>query len=265
MRSPTLPPATHTNVWLVGDDKLSVFDPASPWEDEQDRLWTALMGRTIERIVLTHHHVDHVSGAVALAKRLERDGRPVPIVAHAANRGRVERMDEEWADGQIVACGGRRLQAVWTPGHAPGHLVFIDTDSSAVIAGDLVAGVGTIVLDTIDGDLAQYLDSLARVRARLPSVLLPAHGPALFDADAVLTRYISHRHHRTHQIGDALTRRGPSTALELATDIYVELDPVWLPIAAAQVTTHLRWMVVRGRAVGLAADLWGPPAAPPVS
>src|SRR5690606_38154488 len=83
VRSPTLPPATHTNCYVAGTDRLTVFDPASPWPEEQARLAEALdaAGR-VERVVLTHHHPDHVSGTEALRRHLADLGHDVPVLAH---------------------------------------------------------------------------------------------------------------------------------------------------------------------------------------
>src|SRR3954447_13066242 len=91
LRTPTLPPATHTNCYIIGDAAGAiVIDPASPYPEEQARLEAILEGTTVTEIVLTHHHVDHVSGATPLATRLGG----VAVVAHAETaarlRGRVE-------------------------------------------------------------------------------------------------------------------------------------------------------------------------------
>src|SRR4051812_3725968 len=71
VRTPTLPPATHTNCYLIGGDEVIVIDPASPYEEEQQ-----LLDRVIERrrcrireIWLTHLHRDHVSGANHLREK----------------------------------------------------------------------------------------------------------------------------------------------------------------------------------------------------
>jgi glyoxylase-like metal-dependent hydrolase (beta-lactamase superfamily II) len=250
VRTPTLPPATHTNTYVVGEGALTVLDPASPYEDERQRLADALQARVdagerVERIVLTHHHDDHVSGAEALRARF-----PAPIAAHPITAGLVSgsiAVDEPWNHGEARDCGGRRLVATFTPGHAPGHLVFQD-DDGAMIAGDMVAGVGTILIAPQDGDLGQYLASLQAMRDLAPTVLLPAHGEPLPHADALLAFYIAHRHQRTEQIRQALDRHGTSTALELAPRVYPELPAEAMPIAAAQITSHLRWMARHGLA-----------------
>ena len=81
LRTPTLPPAAHTNVYLVGPEigPVAVIDPGSPYPDQQAALDEVLSGLPIAMILLTHHHGDHVGGAGALAARWG-----VPIAAHAA-------------------------------------------------------------------------------------------------------------------------------------------------------------------------------------
>src|SRR5216683_1627466 len=72
---PTLPPATHTNCLLLGDEELWVVDPGSPYPEEQATLERTLAlldeeGRRAVGILLTHHHLDHVGGAAELARKL---------------------------------------------------------------------------------------------------------------------------------------------------------------------------------------------------
>ncbi|HEX9917763.1 MAG TPA: MBL fold metallo-hydrolase, partial [Pyrinomonadaceae bacterium] len=73
LRTPTKPPATHTNAYIVGHGELVLLDPGSPYEDEQAALAVcvdelAAEGRTVREIILTHHHPDHVAGALALRR-----------------------------------------------------------------------------------------------------------------------------------------------------------------------------------------------------
>ncbi len=264
VRTPTLAPATHTNTWVVGEGELTVFDPASPYEDEQERLVGELRarmerGERVERIVLTHHHQDHVSGAEALRSALG----DIPILAHPETTRRVAdriRVDEPLEHGHRLQCGGTTLTAHHTPGHAPGHLVFQDGATGAMIAGDMVAGIGTILVDPDDGDLGQYLASLDAMRALSPTVLHPAHGPSLPHADQVLAFYIAHRHQRTAQIGEALDKLGAASPDELATVVYPDLPAFAQRVAAAQILSHLRWMKTHG----LARPLRGEPRWEPV-
>ena len=250
VRTPTLPPATHTNAWVLGRKNITVVDPASPWEDEQARLFDALWarttrGETLQRIFLTHHHHDHVAGALDLQHRFAEVGHQVPIAAHPATAALVEPaipVQITVEDGEVLQCGGRSMVALHTPGHAPGHLALHDTESGAVIAGDLVAGVGTIAIDPREGDLQDYLDSLARVKELAPRALMPAHGPVLEHADAVLSFYIAHRHGRSEQIRTALGELGHASPLELTPVIYPELPSAHHALGAAQILTHLQWL-----------------------
>src|SRR5260370_42585786 len=89
VRTPTLPPATHTNVYLVGERRLVVIDPASPYPDEQAALDQALDGlegdgHQVAELILTHHHLDHVSGARHPAQR-----RSLPIAAHPSTAAKL--------------------------------------------------------------------------------------------------------------------------------------------------------------------------------
>ncbi|MCA9677282.1 MAG: MBL fold metallo-hydrolase, partial [Myxococcales bacterium] len=208
VRTPTLPPAAHTGCYVVGAaaGPQLVIDPASPYPDEQAGLdaWLdaeAAAGRPVAAIALTHHHGDHVGGAAHLAARLG-----VPVLAHAATAallaGRCP-VDRQLDDLEVVELGSVAVVALFTPGHAAGHLCF-EVPSGAVVAGDLVAGVGTILIDADEGDMAVYLASLERLAARGVGALLPAHGPAVADGPGRLRAYVEHRLMREARIAAAL-------------------------------------------------------------
>jgi len=251
VRTPTLPPATHTNVWCLGDASLTIVDPASPYEDQRALLFDALQeriaaGATVERIVLTHHHIDHVSGADDLRERLASIGQTVSVLAHEATEPLVEfEVDDYLADGDILDAG-RAWVVRHTPGHAPGHLALHQPDTGVVVAGDLVAGNSTIILDPKEGSLAEYLDSLESARRWSPSVLLPAHGDPL--PPSILDEYITHRHARTDQVRQALASHPGAAPIELVPAIYPELPVAMHGFAAVQVQSHLIWLRDRGEA-----------------
>src|SRR5262249_4659129 len=155
-----------TNCYIVGDKaRATAIDPATPYADEQARLDAYLAAEDIrlDAVVLTHHHVDHVGDAARLAAK-----HGVPVLAHretaGAGAGRVQ-ISRTIDDGEELAYGPSGLRAVFTPGHAPGHLCFVDAAARAIVAGDMVASVGTIIIEPDDsGDMRLYLDSLRRLR-----------------------------------------------------------------------------------------------------
>lgn len=249
LRTPTLPPATHTNVYLVGPQAgpVAVVDPGSPYPDQLAKLNQVLAETPPAAILLTHHHGDHVGGAMALAARWS-----VPIAAHAATArrlaGRVE-VTQLLDDGD-VAYGATALH---TPGHAEGHLCFAVGD--AIIVGDMVAGIGTILVDPGEGDMAMYLASLERLRARPERTLLPAHGPMIPDGHAKLTEYLSHRQLREAKVLAAL-RGEPRSLAELVAEVYSDTPRALWPLAERSLLAHLVKLAREHRAIDEGGGRW---------
>ena len=242
LRTPTLPPATHTNLYLVGPERgpVAVVDPGSPYEDQQVILDAYLRELPIEGVLLTHHHGDHVGGAAALAARWG-----VPIAAHAATARRLEGLvpvTRLLEDGEVV----HGATAVHTPGHADGHLCF--EVGGATIAGDMVAGLGTILIEPSEGDMAQYLASLERLLARPAAALLPAHGPVIPDGPQKLREYLAHRRMREGRVLAALSG-APRPLRELVAIAYSDTPPVLWPVAERSLLAHLVKLAREGKAV----------------
>ena len=235
LRTPTLPPARHTNCYVVGTGELAVIDPGSPYPEEQKRLLAALTalqeeGRKVKCILLTHHHVDHVGGALDLSRRLN-----VPVWSSASTAERVQGAEGRLEDGMVIHLAGpmpMRLRCMLTEGHAVGHLCFVDEGSGAVIAGDMVAQGSTIIVDPPEGDMGVYLESLRRLRDLPARTLYPSHGFPIPDGAALLDDYLRHREGRMARIADTLRANGGVLSLAAIVEtVYAETPSFLHPIA----------------------------------
>lgn len=264
VRTPTLPPATHTNTFLVGTGEAVLVEPATPYREEQDAMAEWVQGarlRGVEPIAIlaTHHHPDHVGGAMALRDRLQ-----LPLWAHALTAQRLDgivEVDRAIQDGERIELEGRvatSLTAVHTPGHAPGHLCFIDEASGMMIAGDMVASVGTIIVEPTDGDMLLYLESLRTMSNLEPTALLPAHGDVIRDPQAILSFYIEHRLMREGKVLEALRSRGvPSRPRHLVASAYADTPKALWPLALGSIEAHLIKLEREGR-ISKQGDRWAP-------
>jgi glyoxylase-like metal-dependent hydrolase (beta-lactamase superfamily II) len=259
LRTPTLPPAQFTNCWVVGTGEIAVIDPGSPWEDQQVLLEGRLQefvdeGRRLRCVLLTHHHADHVGGAVAVARRFG-----APIWCSSATAERVPEAEGCLTDGEVIELAGPlalRLRCVLTEGHARGHLCFLEERSRALFAGDMVAGGSTIVIDPPEGDMEVYLASLQRLLDLGAHTLYPAHGFAIPDGPSLLRRYLEHREDRLNQILEAL-EAGQDTVHRLVTRVYADTPSFLHPAAARSALASLQLLENRGR-VRRDGERWQP-------
>lgn len=251
--TPTLPPAQHTNVYVVGTGEFVVIDPGSPYEDEQARLHGLFdelrsEGRTARGVVLTHHHEDHIGGALAAARHLG-----VPIWGHARTIDRLagdagvpRRVIDDGATFELAGRLPITLRAVFTPGHARGHLCFHDARSGALICGDMVSTLSTIIIDPPEGDLGQYLASLERLKALSPRTLYPAHGLPTQHALEKLEDYLTHRRARAEALAAALAG-GPRDLIDLVAEVYADVPAIVHVLAARSALASLEWLASADR------------------
>lgn len=227
-------PGTNTIILGSGVDGALVIDPAIDDNAYLDAVVQAGAERGgIRRILITHGHPDHVGGAAALRDRLG-------VRIYAFSRQGVPVADEEVADGTAFPAGDDTLQALHTPGHRFDHLCFLLQKQRTLFAGDLISGITTNVISPPEGDMLDYINSLKRLQEVEIVEIVPAHGPAIADAQAKITEYIEHRMLREQQVLEALEELPPGATIpEMVPLIYMDVDPSLYPIAARSVEAHL--------------------------
>jgi ribonuclease/clavin/mitogillin len=187
-------------------------------------------------ILLTHVHVDHISGVAELIKRFgPRNVFKYPYPGADDPYG-LELTP--LADGEVVETEGATLRAMLTPGHSADHLCFFFEEERALFTGDNVLGVGTAVIPAPGGNLAAYFRSLDVMLGLEPQRVYPGHGPRIDDGAGRIRAYIDHRLEREQQIIAAI-KSGAHTIERMVEKIYVDTPRALYPAAGQSVLSHL--------------------------
>ncbi len=235
-------PGTNTIVLGNGIEGATVIDPADDNREHLDAIIAEGAKRGgIRRVLITHGHPDHTGGAKTLCKELR-------ISIYAFNREGTPDVDEEVPDGMTFPAGEDTLRAVHTPGHRFDHLCFYLESQRTLFAGDLVAGVGTVVIAPPEGNMLDYLNSLKHLQGMDIAEMVPSHGPIITDAQAKLAEYIAHRLQREEQVIAVLhTFPSGATIDAMVQSIYADVDPRLHPVAAKSVEAHLLKLQSEGK------------------
>jgi len=286
-------PLRFINGYLVADDDgYALIDCGWRAPDVAAALHAALAAlglrvADLRRLLITHHHFDHYG----LAGTLRREG-VAELVMHrldweraqlfAGRRRELEADGDAWlaANGyvpgadddafdasrtelaeptRLAADGERfgRLTAVWTPGHAPGHLCFADARSGRVFTGDHVLDPITphvgVWFDGAGDPLGAYLASLEKIAAYGPVPALPAHGEPFADVAARARAIAAHTLQREALVLAALDA-GPASAGDVARAVpwtrreraFADLSPWHQQFAVSETIAHLEHLRARG-------------------
>ncbi|HJN55222.1 MAG TPA: MBL fold metallo-hydrolase [Candidatus Poseidoniales archaeon] len=236
----TLPPATHTNAYLLGipGNGGLLIDPTVHNDEAEEMLAFCIQrfeetGGSIDRVIISHRHSDHRPNM----KRL-RQVTDATIAASAITLQSLGIEGEVLRDGQIIETSGSNPE-VWsvleTPGHCDGHICLAGT--AGVFVGDMMAGVGTILIPD-DGDMDVYLEQLERLQNLDANLAFPSHGPVMANPSQRIAELIAHRRQREESILQAL-KEMDGDEHGLRDVVYADTPGAHPSLALTQILSHL--------------------------
>jgi glyoxylase-like metal-dependent hydrolase (beta-lactamase superfamily II) len=236
----------------------------------------------VERVLLTHPHIDHVGGsetieALADLPHVVPSG-ATPVVHGFGDylrraRGEMTRLlagfgldEDHWDayfplgsyseeridvertldDGDTVTLGDEELSVLHTPGHAEHHVSLWHEGSGTLFSGDLVSENDHFQYGPLYGDVRAYRNSLDRIRDLDPGLLVPMHGPETSDAAARIEASLSNVDRTADRIHTAAVDRGECWARELAREALgaTEADAPFMTLVTYE---YLRYLEREGR------------------
>lgn len=237
-----------TNATIVGTDEVYIVDPGDFPGVALIRAALAARGEVrVAGILLTHGHSDHVRAAPELRRIYG-----CPILLHPQETPIVREffdpalIDGPLTGGMALPLAGGRLDILDTPGHTPGHIALLDPASRTLLAGDLVAGHGTVGVLAPHGQMGKYFASLARMQGLDIDTIIPGHGDTLTQPPDIFGRYIARRTARENEILATLARE-PATIDGLLAAIYPTISAQFRHAAAATLLAHLEKLREEGR------------------
>jgi glyoxylase-like metal-dependent hydrolase (beta-lactamase superfamily II) len=255
VRSNTLPPAMHTNVFWFGGGGAPrvVVDPSPADRAELERLCRRLDQFGVDLVFLTHHHPDHREYADEIARRYR-----VPIGLSADSHERISaRAGARYFEGlevrhfaegdELTRWQGEAVRLVAVPGHDEGQLAPMAESRAWCIVGDLIQGIGTVVIAPPEGNMRKYFESLRKIIALDPAVIIPSHGLAL-GGTHFLQKALQHREQREREI-HARHTAGQSED-QILGEVYRGVDPRLLPLARLNIRSHLEKLRADGAISG---------------
>lgn len=242
--SNTLPPAIATNAFLLGDIQSHrvLVDPSPNSPEEFERLKALCQRMMIHEVFLTHHHPDHREYADELARYFN-----LPLGLSQDTYDRIKaKVGMKFFEGLTintyvegdVLCRwlGQPVRVIEVPGHDEGQLALMPDSRAWCIVGDLIQGVGTVVIAKPEGNMRKYFATLQKVIDLKPRVIFPSHGHGM-GTTFRLEETLRHRQMREDQIKAYLAQgKQPDEMLPL---IYNAIDPRLLPLARMNIDSHL--------------------------
>ncbi|XP_018399970.1 PREDICTED: endoribonuclease LACTB2 isoform X1 [Cyphomyrmex costatus] len=250
-----------TNTYLVGTGRRRVLVDTGEAKTADDyiKLLDNVLNEenaTIEHLVITHWHDDHIGGVEPVRNLVKRlfpmEKQPtVWKLPRSPNDKNISDLEKsiQWKslkNDQIVEVEGAKLQIKYTPGHTSDHACLLLQDENILFSGDCILGESTTIFE----DLHDYMLSLNKILEMQPKIIYPGHGPVLNDPLPHIQYYIKHRQQREKDILQILQQQGNDksiTEMDIVKLLYKDTPKnLWLPAAFA-VKHHLYKLKKEGK------------------
>ncbi|MEX3008003.1 MBL fold metallo-hydrolase [Hoeflea sp. TYP-13] len=247
-----------TNSYIVGKDSVAVIDPGPEIESHYEALTSALKGRDVSHILVSHTHKDHSplahrlaadTGALIVAEGEHRSARPLFVgeVNPLKESSDVDFMpDIEAEDGMVIDGDGWSLRVIHTPGHTANHAVFALEGKDIVFSADHVMVWATSIVAPPDGSMSDYMASLDKMLEREDRCYFPGHGGTVDEPEKFVRALRTHRKMRERAVLDRL-KKGDRNIPDMVKVIYRDTDPRLHRAAGLSLLAHLEDLVTRGR------------------
>jgi len=226
-----------TNSYVIGESECAVLDPGPDIASHVAALLASAPG-PIRWIVLTHTHPDHSPAAMRLkaATGAAIVGSTQPADGRQDYATKIDRLVHE---AELIGPPGHELEPIRTPGHASNHVCFLHAASGFLFSGDHILNGSTTVILAPDGDMADYLASLERLRRHSMSAIAPGHGDLLREPLAAIEGLIAHRLRREAKTLERLSAAGQVTLEDLVPRVYDDVAPALHNLARFSLEAHL--------------------------
>jgi len=220
-----------TGTYMVGAEQIAVIDPGPADIAHIDAILAATSGQEITHILVTHTHLDHSAGCKLLQQHT--NAKTYALGKHGAGRKNDPNEfgadwnfvpDELLVDSQIIKNNEWSLTAVHTPGHAANHLSFYFSQEDALFCGDVVMGWSSTIVSPPDGNMTDYMRTLALLLERTERVYYPTHGAPIENPRPYVRLLYEHRVEREEQVLECI-RSGIDRPVDMLGRIYQALDP----------------------------------------